>query len=35
VREAPFGSVLLALIALGLACFGLYNIARAWHLRQK
>jgi hypothetical protein len=34
LRGAPFGSVLLALIALGLACYGVYNVAKAWHLRN-
>lgn len=34
LRGAPFGPVLLIVIAIGLACFGAYNIARAWHLRR-
>ncbi|GAA1973477.1 DUF1206 domain-containing protein [Nocardioides panacihumi] len=34
VRDGPAGPLLLALIALGLACFGIFNIAKAWHLRQ-
>jgi hypothetical protein len=34
VRDGPAGPVLLALIALGLACFGVFNAAKAWHLRE-
>lgn len=34
LQNAPFGSVLLVLVAAGLACFGVYNIAKAWHLRN-
>lgn len=34
LRGAPFGTVLLVLIAVGLACYGVYNIAKAWHLRR-
>lgn len=34
LRGAPFGDVLLIIIALGLACFGAYNIARARALRR-
>ena len=33
VRDAPAGPYLLALIALGLACFGVFNLGKAWHLR--
>lgn len=35
LRHAPYGGVLLVLIAVGFACFGLYNIAKAWHLRRR
>lgn len=34
-RHAPLGSALLILIGLGFACYGLYNIARAFYLRRK
>ncbi|WP_175507642.1 DUF1206 domain-containing protein [Nocardioides terrae] len=34
VRGGPAGPYLLALIALGLVCFGVYNIAKAWFLRE-
>lgn len=34
LRGAPFGSVLLILVAVGLACYGVYNIAKAWYLRR-
>jgi hypothetical protein len=34
LRRAPFGTVLLVLVAVGLACYGIYNIAKAWHLRR-
>jgi hypothetical protein len=33
LREAPAGTVLLALVALGLICFGVFNVAKAWYLR--
>jgi hypothetical protein len=32
--QQPFGSVLVALIAVALACFGLYCFAWARHLRR-
>jgi hypothetical protein len=35
LRDAPFGTALLALIAVGLACYGAYNIAKAWYLRRR
>jgi len=35
LRGAPFGSVLLVVIAIGFVCYGLYNIARALYLRRK
>ena len=35
LRDAPFGQVLLVAVALGLACFGAYNVAKAWYLRQR
>ena len=34
-RHAPFGTVLLVLIAIGFVCYGLYNVARALYLRRK
>lgn len=34
LKEAPAGPVLLAVVALGLACYGVFNIAKARHLRQ-
>lgn len=35
LRQAPFGSVLLVVIAIGFVCYGLYNVARAFYLRRK
>jgi hypothetical protein len=35
VRDAPAGTVLLLLVALGLACFGVFNLAKARHLRTR
>jgi hypothetical protein len=35
LREAPFGQILLVAVAIGLACFGAYNVAKAWYLRQR
>ncbi|GAB3194994.1 DUF1206 domain-containing protein [Nocardioides hungaricus] len=34
VLDMPFGSVLLCAIGLGLACFGLFTLARARHLGE-
>ena len=34
LRDAPFGQVLLVAVAIGLACYGAFNIAKAWYLRQ-
>lgn len=34
VREAPFGVVLLVVIALGFAGYGAFNLAKAWRLRS-
>lgn len=34
VLDQPFGPLLLAAIGLGLACFGLFTLARARHLRD-
>jgi len=34
LRDAPAGTVLLALVSLGLICFGLFNVAKAWYLRD-
>lgn len=33
LRDAPAGTVLLAVVALGLICFGVFNMAKAWYLR--
>jgi len=35
VRDGPAGPYLLALIALGLVCFGVYNVAKVWFLRER
>ena len=35
LRDAPFGKIVLLAVAIGLACFGVYNIAKAWYLRQR
>ena len=35
LRDAPFGKFLLIAIAVGLACFGAFNVAKAWYLRQR
>lgn len=35
VRDAPFGKVLLVAVAIGLACFGVFNLAKAWYLRRR
>ena len=34
-RQAPLGSMLLIVIAVGFVCYGLYNVARAFYLRRK
>lgn len=34
VRDGPAGPLLLGLIALGLVCFGVFNIAKAYYLRD-
>jgi hypothetical protein len=34
LRNAPAGPYLLVLIAAGLACFGVFNIAKGWFLRD-
>lgn len=34
LRDAPLGPVLLGVVALGLACYGIFNIAKARHLRD-
>jgi len=34
VLEAPFGPILLALVAAGFACYGIFNIAKVKHLRN-
>lgn len=35
LRDAPFGQVLLVAVAIGLACFGVFNVAKAWYLRAR
>jgi len=35
LRDAPFGQVLLVAVAIGLACYGAFNVAKAWYLRQR
>ncbi len=35
LRDAPFGKILLVAVAIGLACFGVFNVAKAWYLRQR
>ncbi|WGL51371.1 DUF1206 domain-containing protein [Nocardioides sp. BP30] len=35
LRGAPFGTALLVLVALGFACYGVYNVAKARHLRPR
>ena len=35
LRDAPFGKVLLAAVAIGLACYGVFNVAKAFYLRQR
>lgn len=35
LRDAPFGKFVLIAVAIGLASFGVYNIAKAWYLRQR
>ena len=34
LRDAPAGPYLLLLVAVGLACFGVFNVAKAWFLRD-
>jgi hypothetical protein len=34
LRDAPAGPYLLLLVAIGLACFGVFNMAKAWFLRD-
>lgn len=34
LRHAPLGPVLLGAVAVGLACYGIFNIAKARHLRD-
>ncbi|MGL4177935.1 MAG: DUF1206 domain-containing protein [Dermatophilaceae bacterium] len=33
LREQPFGPVLLTAVAVGIAAYGVYSIARARHAR--
>lgn len=35
LRDAPFGKILLVAVAIGLACYGAFNVAKAWYLRQR
>lgn len=35
MRQAPFGPVLLAVVAAGLICYGLFNVAKVRHLRPR
>lgn len=35
LRDAPFGKILLVAVAIGLACYGVFNVAKAWYLRQR
>lgn len=35
LRDAPFGKVLLIAVAIGLACYGVFNLAKAWYLRRR
>jgi hypothetical protein len=34
LRDAPAGPYLLVLVAVGLACFGVFNMAKVWFLRD-
>lgn len=34
LRDAPAGPYLLLLVALGLGCYGVFNVAKAWYLRD-
>lgn len=34
VRDEPFGPWLIASTAMGLACYGVFNVVRAWFLRE-
>lgn len=34
IAQQPFGQVLLTLVAVGIACYGLFAFARAWHLSR-
>jgi hypothetical protein len=35
LRDAPFGKILLVAAAIGLACFGVFNVVKAWYLRKR
>ncbi len=35
LRDAPFGRILLVAVAIGLACYGVFNVAKAWYLRRR
>ncbi|UMG92511.1 DUF1206 domain-containing protein [Nocardioides sp. TF02-7] len=34
LRDAPAGPVLLMVVAVGLVCFGAFNVGKAWHLKE-
>jgi len=35
LRDEPYGPWLILLVALGLACYGVYHLFRAWYLRSR
>lgn len=35
LRDAPFGKVPLVAVAIGLVCYGVFNVAKAWYLRRR
>lgn len=35
LRDAPYGPALLIAVAIGLACYGVFNVAKAWYLRER
>jgi hypothetical protein len=34
LRDAPFGPALLLAVAVGFACYGAFNVVKAWYLRE-
>jgi hypothetical protein len=34
LRDAPAGPSLLVLVGVGLGCFGVFNMAKVWYLRD-